>query len=75
MWPSVVFYEHWPVNQRMIVEMGDYAWSKHIVTVFFGLPDYHQERTSSTYSQRKTAPDSYTSTPKSSCAQNVVVLK
>jgi hypothetical protein len=23
-----------PVSQRMIVEMGDYAWSEHIVTVF-----------------------------------------
>jgi hypothetical protein len=34
MWPSVVVHEHWPVNQRMIVEMGDYAWSEHIVTVF-----------------------------------------
>jgi hypothetical protein len=22
MWPSVVAYEHWPVSQRMIVEMG-----------------------------------------------------
>ena len=34
MWPSVVVHEHWPVSQRMIVEMGDYAWSEHIVTVF-----------------------------------------
>ena len=34
MWPSVVVHEHWPVGQRMIVEMGDYAWSEHIVTVF-----------------------------------------
>jgi hypothetical protein len=32
--PSVVVHEHWPVSQRMIVEMGDYAWSEHIVTVF-----------------------------------------
>jgi hypothetical protein len=31
MWPSVVVHEHWPVSQRMIVEMGDYAWSEHIV--------------------------------------------
>jgi hypothetical protein len=30
MWPSVVAYEHWPVSQRMIVEMGNYAWSEHI---------------------------------------------
>ena len=34
MWPSVVVHEHWPVSQRMIVEMGDYAWGEHIVTVF-----------------------------------------
>ena len=34
MWPSVVVYEHWPVSQRIIVEMGDYAWNEHIVTVF-----------------------------------------
>jgi hypothetical protein len=34
MWPSVVVHEHWPVGQRMIVEMGDYALSEHIVTVF-----------------------------------------
>jgi hypothetical protein len=34
MWPSVVVHEHWPVSQRMIVEMGDYAWSEHIVTIF-----------------------------------------
>jgi hypothetical protein len=34
MWPNVVVHEHWPVSQRMIVEMGDYAWSEHIVTVF-----------------------------------------
>jgi hypothetical protein len=32
MWPSVVVHEHWPVSQRMIVEMGDYTWSEHIVT-------------------------------------------
>ena len=34
MWHSVVVHEHWPVSQRMIVEMGDYAWSEYIVTVF-----------------------------------------
>ena len=68
MWPSVVFHELWPVSQRMIVEMGDYACSEHIVTVF--LSYYHQERTV----KGKTTPDSYT-TPKSSCARNVVVLK
>jgi hypothetical protein len=30
----VVVHEHWPISQRMIVEMGDYAWSEHNVTVF-----------------------------------------
>ena len=34
MWPSVVVHEHWPIIQRMIVEMVDYAWSEHIGTVF-----------------------------------------
>jgi hypothetical protein len=34
MWPSVVVHEHYPVSQRMIVEMADYALSEHIVTVF-----------------------------------------
>jgi hypothetical protein len=24
-WSSVVVHEHWPVSQRMIVEMGDYT--------------------------------------------------
>ena len=52
MWLSVVIHEHWPVSQRMIVEMGDHAWSEHIVTGIFGLSDYHQERTRPTYSQR-----------------------
>jgi hypothetical protein len=36
----------------MIVEMEDYAWSEHIVTVFLAC----QERTSPTYSQRKNNP-------------------
>jgi hypothetical protein len=34
MWPGVVVHEHWRVSQRMIVEMGDYGWIEHIVTVF-----------------------------------------
>jgi hypothetical protein len=37
MWPSVVVHEHWPVSQRMIVEMGDYAvidlYALHIRTI------------------------------------------
>ena len=41
----------------------------------FGLSDYHQERTSPTYSQRKNNPRQLHPHPKSSCAQNVVVLK
>jgi hypothetical protein len=41
----------------------------------FGLSDYHKERTSPTYSQRKNNPRQLHPTPKSSCAQNVVVLK
>jgi hypothetical protein len=39
MWPSVVVHEHWPVSQHMIVEMGYYAWSEHIVTVFLMFMD------------------------------------
>jgi hypothetical protein len=35
MWSSVVVHEHWPVSERMIVEMGDYAWSENIVTYFW----------------------------------------
>jgi hypothetical protein len=41
----------------------------------FGQSDYHQERTSPTYSQRKNNPRQLHPTPKSSCAQNMVVLK
>jgi hypothetical protein len=36
MWPSVVVHEHWPISLRMIVQMGDYAWSEHILTVVQG---------------------------------------
>jgi hypothetical protein len=31
MWPSIFVHEDWTVSQRMIVEMGDYAWSEHII--------------------------------------------
>ena len=31
---DVAKHDHWPISQRIIVEMGDYAWSEHIVTVF-----------------------------------------
>ena len=75
MWPSLVVYEHWPVSQRMIVEMGDYACSEHIVTVFLACQISIKNVQVQLTVKGKTTPDSYTSIPKSSCAQNVVVLK
>jgi hypothetical protein len=75
MWPSVVVYEHWPVSQRMIVEMGDYACSEHIVTVFLACQISIKNVQVQLTVKGKTTPDSYTPIPKSSCAQNVVVLK
>jgi hypothetical protein len=75
MWPSVVFHEHWPVSQRMIVEKGDYAWSKHIVTVFLACQITIKNVQDQLTVKGKTTPDSYTTTPKGSCAPNVVVLK
>jgi hypothetical protein len=75
MWPSVVVCEHWPVSQRMIVEMGDYAWSEHIVTVFLACHITIKNVQVQLTVKGKTTPDSYTPTPKGSCAQNVVVLK
>jgi hypothetical protein len=75
MWPTVVVHEHWPVSQRMIVEMGDYAWSEHIVTVFLACPITIKNVQVQLTVKGKTTPDIYTHTPKSSCAQNVVVLK
>jgi hypothetical protein len=38
MWPSVVVHEHWPVSQRMIVEMGNYAWGLMKVVFCYDLP-------------------------------------
>ena len=75
MWPSVVVHKHWPVSQRMIVEMGYYAWSEHIVTVFLACQITIKNVQVQLTVIGKTTPDSYTPTPKSSCAQNVVVLK
>ena len=74
-WPSVVVHEHWPVSQRMIVEMGDYAWSEHIVTVFLACQITIKNVQVQLTVKGKTTQDSYTPTPKSSCALNVVVLK
>jgi hypothetical protein len=59
----------------MIIEMGDYAWSEHIVTVFLASQITIKNVQVQLTVKRKTTPDSYTTTPKSSCAQNVVVLK
>jgi hypothetical protein len=75
MWPSAVVHEHWPVSQRMIVGMGDLRVERAHRHGIFGLSDYHQERTSPTYCQRKNNPRQLHPHPKSSCAQNVVVLK
>ena len=75
MWPSVVVHEHWPVSQRMIFEMGDYAWSEHIITVFLACQITIKNVQFQLTVKGKTTPDSYIPTPKSSCAQNVVVLK
>ena len=75
MWPSIVVHEHWPVSQRMIVEMGDYAWSEHIVTVFLACQITIKNVQVQLNSQRKNNPRQLHPTPKSSCAQNVVVLK
>jgi hypothetical protein len=74
MWPSIVVHEHWPVSQRMIVEMGDYTWSEHIVTVFLACQITIKNVQVQLTVKGKTTPDSYTPTPKSCCAQNVVVL-
>ena len=75
MWPSVVVHEYWPVSQSMIVEMGDYAWSEHIVTVILACQITIKNVQVQLTVKGKTTPDSCTPTPKSSCAQNVVVLK
>ena len=75
MWPSVVVHAHWPVSQRMIVEMGDYAWSEHIVMGFLACHITIKNVQVQHTIKEKTIPDSYTHTPKSSCSQNVVVLK
>jgi hypothetical protein len=72
MWPSVVVHKHWSVSQRMIVEMGDYAWSEHIVTVFLACQITIKNVQVQLTVKGKITPDSYTPTPKSSCAQNVV---
>jgi hypothetical protein len=61
MWPSVVVHEHWPVSQRMIVEMGDLPVELAHCHGIFGLSDYHQVQLTV---KGKTTPDSYTPPPK-----------
>ena len=60
MWPSVVVHEHWPVSQCMIVEMGDYAWSEHIVAVFLACQITIKNVQVQLTVKGKTTPDSYT---------------
>jgi len=72
---SLVVHEHWPVSPRMIVEIGDYTWSEHIVTVFLACQITIKNVQVQLTVKGKSTPESYTPTPKSSCAQNMVVLK
>jgi hypothetical protein len=53
----------------MIVEMGDYAWSEHIVTVFLACQITIKNVQVQLTVKGKTTPDSYTPTPKSSYVQ------
>jgi hypothetical protein len=64
MWPSVVVHEYWPVSQRMIVEMGDYAWSEHIVTVCLACQITIKNVQVQLTLNGKTTADSYTPPPK-----------
>jgi hypothetical protein len=73
--PSVVVHEHWPVSQRMIVEMGNYTWCEHIVTVFLACQITIKNVQVQLTVKEKTTPDSYTPISKTSCAQNLVFLK
>ena len=74
MWPSVVVHEHWPVGQRMIVEMGDYSWSEHIVTVFLACQITIKNIQVHLTVKGKTTRQLHLHSQKQ-CAQNVVVLK
>ena len=56
----------------MIDEMGDYAWSERIVTVFLAYQITIKNVQVQLTVKGKTTPDSYTPTPKSSYAQNEV---
>jgi hypothetical protein len=57
---------------HMIIWDGrDYAWSEHIVTVFLAYQITIKNVQVQLTVKGKTTPDSYTPSPKSSCAQNV----
>ena len=64
MWSSIVVHEHWPVSQRMIVEMGDYAWSEHIVAVFLACQITIKNVQVQLTVKGNTTSDSYTLSPK-----------
>ena len=57
------------------LSMGDYAWSEHIVTVCLACQITIKNVQVQLTVKEKRTPDSYTPTPKSRCAQNVVFLK
>jgi hypothetical protein len=59
-----VVHEHWPVSQRMIGEMGDYAWREHIITVFLACQITTKNVQVQLTVKGKTTPDSYTPPPK-----------
>jgi hypothetical protein len=70
LWPSVVVYEHWSIGQRMIVEMGDYVWSEHIVTVFLACRITIKNVQVQLLVKGKITPESYTPHPqKQLCAK------
>ena len=52
------------MNIGMIVEMGDYAWSEHIVTVFLASQITIKNVQVQLTVKGKTTPDSYTPPPK-----------
>jgi hypothetical protein len=64
LWPSAVVHEHWPVSQRMIGKMGDYAWREQILTVFLACQITIKNVQVQLTVKGKTTPDSYTPPPK-----------
>jgi hypothetical protein len=60
--------------QNVKILTGDYAWSEHIVTVFLACQITFKNVQVQLTVKGKTTPDSYTPTPKSSFAQNVLLI-